>query len=130
MAGPRRDGVAGRNRTFRHRLAFDLIAAGALDRTGNPCPHPEMVVGCVADRVDRERGDIAFDDLELQHARKASSGVSGLLLAKEASLRAAGQYAGYGQGPRAKHPAASGASLRGRRLRRPGAEGDQERPER
>ena len=63
--GAGRDRVADLDRALRHRLALDLVAAGALDRARHACAHPEVVVGGVGDRVDLELRDVALDDLEL-----------------------------------------------------------------
>src|SRR5262245_7637039 len=66
-----RDCVPDLDRTLRDRLPLDLLPSGALDRPGHAGAHPEVVVGGVGDRVDRERSDVAVDDLELEpHVEK------------------------------------------------------------
>src|SRR5207249_131040 len=62
-----RDRLADLDRPLGDRLALDLLATRALDRAGHAGPHPEMVVGGVPDRVDLERRDVAFCDVELEH---------------------------------------------------------------
>jgi 5'-phosphate synthase pdxT subunit len=72
--------------------------------------------------------DLRVHELFLEMTQEAASRPPGASLAKEASARRAGQHKECGQAPSAKHPAASGVSLRrspappGWSRRRPGGE--------
>ena len=65
VAGSGRDGVTDLDRTLGDRLPLDLLAAGSLDRPGDPRSHPQVVVGRVRDRVHVELRDVTVDDFEL-----------------------------------------------------------------
>jgi hypothetical protein len=76
-SGTRRNGRAERDRSFRDRLALNLLAAGPLDRPRDARAHPQTIVGGVGDRVERKRGDVALDDFELEHGRKVHASRAG-----------------------------------------------------
>ena len=63
--------LAGRDRTLRHRLALDVVAAAALDCAGDARAHPEVIVGRVDDGRRFLGGDIAFDNVNFEHQLSA-----------------------------------------------------------
>ena len=67
------DRVADRDRPLRHRLVLNLVAASSLDRTGDPCAHPQVIVRGVGDSVDPERGYVTVNDFELHPPRVLNS---------------------------------------------------------
>src|SRR5919201_1396663 len=70
---PKAGSASERDRALRDRLALDLVPAGPLQSSSDPCAHPQVVVRRVRDRVDLERGDVAFDDLEAHQRTPAST---------------------------------------------------------
>src|ERR671936_493004 len=70
---PKAGSASERDRALRDRLALDLAPAGPLQSSSDPCAHPQVVVRRVRDRVDLERGDVAFDDLEAHQRTPAST---------------------------------------------------------
>ena len=74
VAAARDDDLADLHRALRHRFDLDLAPALALDRAGDACAHPQLVVGRVRDCVHVQLRDVALDYLQLHAGNLTTAG--------------------------------------------------------